>query len=212
MQELLPRIHRATTLMKVGPIKFNAGMLAVTGDSALVLVDPFDLPGDETETLEALGTPTHIVVTADSHERDADAYRSRYGAQILVHRELAPKLGLQPDQTFEAGEALPGGLQAIGIPGTRSGETAVLVPDGDGSLLVGDTLMNIPASERGFLMRLIGFPAGLGKMPKMAIKDAKLAHQSYLALLDLDFDALLVSHGEPILTGAKEQLRRILAA
>ena len=212
MQELLPRVHRAITLMKAGPMKFNAGMAAVTGDDALVLVDPFNLPADETQTLETLGTPTHIVITADSHERDAAAYRQRYSAQVLAHRELAPKLELQPDQTFETGDGLPGGLRAVGIPGTRPGETAVLVPDGDGTLILGDTLMNISASDRGFLMRLLGFPLGLGKMPKMAIKNAKQAHQSYLALLELDFDALVVSHGEPILSGAKEQLRRVLEA
>jgi hypothetical protein len=211
MQELLPGVHQAITLMKAGPMKFNAGMLAIKAEDALVLMSPFTLPEDQRRALEALGQPTHIIIDADSHERDADAYRQQYGAKILSHHQIAPKLKLEPDLTFKTGDALPGGLKAIGIPGTRPGETALLLPNGDGALLVGDTLMNIPAAERGFLMRLLGFPVGLGKMPKMAIKDSQQAHQSYLALLELDFDALIVSHGEPILSGAKEALRRALA-
>ena len=210
MQELIPNVYHATTLLKLGPIKFLAAMYAIKAESEVVLINPFELDGSETEALETIGKPTHILIDGITHERDSDAYRKRYGAKILVHREAVPKLGLGVDDAFGDGDTLPAGLTAIGMPGTRPGETIFLRRQASGTLIAGDALFNLRPNERPFIMRLFGCPVNLGVMPKFAIKDKVVARQSYQRLLEYDFDQILVSHGHPILSGAKAMLSTVL--
>lgn len=210
MRELLPNIHQATIMLKVGPTKVPAAMHIVKSDDEVILIDPFALPESETEALEALGKPTLILIAGENHVRQSEDYRERYGAKILANREGVPKLGIAVDDTFGDGETLPGGLTTIGMPGTMAGETIFRLEQGGGVLVVGDAIVNFQPDQRGFVMRLLGFSSGLGTMPKLFMKDKKLAAASYQKLLDYDFDQLFVSHGPPILSGAKVMLRAVL--
>ena len=210
MKELLPNIYQATTALKVGPTKIPGAMHLIKTDEEVLLIDPFVLPDPEAQALEALGKPTLILITGAWHVRDAEFYRKRYGASILASREAVPKLGIAVDDAFGDGETLPGGLTTIGMPGTMIGETIFRQEREGGVLIVGDALMNLSLGERALIMRLLGFRSNLGTMPKLFMKDKKHAAESYQKLLDYDFDHLLVSHGSPILSGAKEQLRMAL--
>ena len=225
MKELLPNIYQATTRIKiVGPFKALAAMHLIKSDEEIILIDPFELPESETATLEALGTPTLILIAGIFHVRDAEAYRKRYGAKILANREAISKLGIAVDDAFGDGETLPGGLTTIEMPGTIRGETIFLISErGDkrsprseindqasGTLIIGDALLNLQPGERSLFQRLVGAPENLSPMTKLFIKDKKLAAESYRKLLDHDFDRILVSHGPPILSGAKEQLEMAL--
>ena len=212
MKELLPNIYQATTKIKVGPLKVPSAMHVIKTGEEVVLIDPFTLPESENETLEALGKPTFIFIAGISHVRDAEAYRERYDVKILANREAVPKLGIAVDDAFGDGETLPGSLITIEMSGTAPGETIFKHNQGKGILIVGDALMNFGPAERGLFMRLIGFPVGLGTMPKPFMKDKKIAAESYQKLLNHDFDQILVSHGAPILSRAKEQLQIALQA
>ncbi|MCH8296394.1 hypothetical protein IH992_35385 [Candidatus Poribacteria bacterium] len=212
MKELLPNIYQATTILKAGPVKIISAMHIITGGDEIVVIDPFTLSETETEALEALGKPTHILITGGMHVRDAEIYREQYGAKILANREAVPKLGIPVDDAFGDGETLPGGLGVIEMSGVSSGETIFRHNQGEGTLIVGDALMNFQPSDRGFLMRLLGFAENLGTTPKLFMKDKKLAGQSYRKLLDHEFDSILVSHGPPILQDGKIQLEKVVEA
>lgn len=208
MKELLSNIYQATT--QLTPLKIVSAMHIVKAGEEVVLIDPFALPESETQELEALGTPTHILIAGANHVRDSEAYRERYSAKILAHPEAVPKLGIAVDGTFGDGETVPGGLTTIEMPGCSAGETILLCEQDGGTLIVADALMNFQPNQRGLIMRIFGFPNGLGIMPKIAMRDKQRAPASYQKLLNYEFEQIFVSHGEPILSGAKEMLRTVI--
>jgi len=213
--EELSSIYRAETQIQIaGPLKIPGGMYAIKEGEEVVLIDPFELPQSEKKALEALGKPALILISGWLHVRDAEAYRKRYGARILANRQAAPKIEIAVDDTFGDGERLPGGLTTIEMPGTLPGETIFWREEGKGALIVGDALWNLHLSECGLLlgtfMRLVGWPEGFGTMPKLFMADEKRAAESFQKLLDYDFDQILVSHGQPVRSGAKGLLRVVI--
>ncbi len=60
---------------------------------------------------------------------------------------------------------------------------------------------------------LIGNPPGeLSLLRDRVLDDAPLLRESVRRLLDLDFDAMLVGDGVPILEGARERLKTLVAS
>lgn len=209
MIELLPGIYGATGLIRVaGPYRVKGSMFILRDGQDLVLMDPFLLSDQETREMEALGRPSVILIAGEMHVRDTGAYRKRYGARVLAHRDAMSRLDVAVDHFFEDGEALPAGLTAIGMPGTFRGET-VFRREG-GVLLSGDALFNIQPEDHGLMMKMLGFPRHLGAMPRLFMDNRKRADASYRRLLEHDFDKILVSHGAPILSDGKERLRAAL--
>ena len=201
-----------------GPIpgtKLPGAMHAIKDGEEVILIDPFLVSKSETEFLEKeIGKPTLILITVETHVRDTEAYRKRYGARILANREAVSVLDIAVDDVFDDGDKLPGGLTAIGMPGMLLGETIFLREGEKPALIVGDALFNFQASDLGLfpgiLMIPLGWPIGLGIMPRLFMRNQKLADESYQKLLDHDFDQILVSHGRPILKEAKEKLQAVL--
>src|SRR5919109_3354470 len=54
-------------------------------DGVLALVDPPPLRPEECAHLEALGPPTHILLTCNWHLRGGEEFRCRWGCPILLH-------------------------------------------------------------------------------------------------------------------------------
>jgi len=211
MDALYPNLFRATKLIKIPLLwSVSAAMHIVKEGNEVIVIDPFVLPDAEKEALEQLGKPTAILLTTTFHVRDAEQYRSRYGAKVFANRAAVPKLGIPVDEAFGDGDSLPGNLKAIEMTGTSPGETILQHNLEKSGLITGDALFNLQKGETNAVIRLLGFRENLNPMPKLIIKDKKRAAEAYQRLLDYDFDQILVSHGAPILSGAKEQLRAML--
>src|SRR6266498_901609 len=73
---------------------------------ALVLIDPPPLTPEACAQLEALGPPSHIVLTCNWHLRGGEAYRRRWGCPILVHEAGLATAETAIDGTFRTGERL----------------------------------------------------------------------------------------------------------
>ena len=189
--------------------KLPSAFHCVQAHAELVFIDPFILPEEKTSVLEALGTPTHVLITNQNHDRDAEQYRRRYGAKIMAHRDLADHFDFALDGTFEDEDPLPGGLRAIRMYGAFKGETIFLHPEQSGSLIVGDAIMNLQLGRygvAGVAMRTVGWPEGPGTMPRLLMEDEMQAAESYRKLLRYPFSRILMSHGTPILTEARSTL------
>ncbi len=92
--------------------------------------------------------------------------------------------------------------RAIGIGGICADETALFAP-AHRAIAVADGLVRIPGD------------GPLGFVPDSLMHDpprtrARLL-EAYRGLLDLDFDTLLLAHGDPIAGGAHEALRRFVS-
>jgi hypothetical protein len=177
------------------------------GDEA-VLIDPLVLDGDD-EALERLddfvgGLPASVLITITYHVRSAEPLSRRYGATVYGHRAVAKRLGDDvPFEAFAPGDALPGGAvpQRIGNP--RRYETPLLVPSQralafgdavvttDGELRVWEQVTSTPGRREWYEQKFL---------------------PSLRPLLELDFERVLTTHGEPILENGREALRDAFAA
>jgi glyoxylase-like metal-dependent hydrolase (beta-lactamase superfamily II) len=140
----------------------------------------------------------HILITNRNHGRAANKIRERTGARTAIHPADAPharKEGTVVDAELNEGDKI-GPFVAIGVPGKSLGEVALHWPERK-ILLVGDAV--------------VGHPPGRCKLlPDKVVDDPARLRASVHALLDLDFDTLLVGDGDPILEFAKDRLRELV--
>jgi hypothetical protein len=162
------------------------GSVAYEAPDAFVFVDPLvpeDLWAPLEQRVERHGQPVRVLTTVRFHRRSRDEVVRRFGATTSKARAGLPA-GVETFRIVGAGETmiwLPG-LRAL-VPGDR------ILGDGRGGLRL------CPASWLGYLesgMTLNGLRASLRP------------------LLDLPVELVLVSHGEPVLSGGAGALRRLL--
>lgn len=216
IRSVLPGVYVGTQYRTI--LRFPFNMVLIQDGDGLVLIDPVAPDADSVRELERLGRPRVVLLTSDSHERGAAFYRSRYDARVLAHADAIPRCAVAVDSTIADGEKLPGGVTAIAMPGTLPGMLAFWLerPDGHHALAVGDLLMHDRAAERSWLARKFGQwvfqtrDREVTPFPLKWMQDRRLAIRSLRRLLDLDFEALLVTHGTPLLQGAREAVARNL--
>ena len=162
-----------------------------------LLVDPIAVP-DEVKGVE------YILLSCRHHVRDSLKAAERFDATVQ-----APHTGMHeypddsPIEPYDFGEPLAGGaVTAYQVGGLSPDETALHIAPanalaiadgatryGDELEFVPDNLMDDPEEDRADLKRGFG----------------ELADQ-------LDFDVLLLAHGEPYPSGGREALRKFAEA
>lgn len=170
----------------------DVGCVAVQTADGLVFIDPLTPPA-------GLGEPAHTLVTVFWHARHA---RGRVWAPRRLVRRLANR-GVVVTDPFEPGEPLPGGI--VCLETARDGEVVYWLPD-QRAVVVGDVLLGAGAKPR---------PTAdpLRLCPERWLRPASLdqLRASLRPLLDLPVDQVLVSHGEPVLSGGHAALAAVLS-
>jgi hypothetical protein len=162
-------------------------VLYLASDGAAVFVDP-QLPPDVDEFWrwadERVGTRSVLVLTTIPwHERSRDAVARHYGASLAGDHDL------------------PHGVELLPFP--RADETMVWLP-ARRALVPGDRIIG---TESGGL-RLCP-ESWLRYLPSgMALEELR---EELGSLLAHPVERVLVSHGEPVLAGGGEALKRLLA-
>jgi hypothetical protein len=153
----------------------------VESGGEVAVLDPL-APPEESEIWERLDAerPTLAVVLKPDHVRDVDLFVRRYGCRAfgpwLFERTNIPETELEP---IEPGSELPGGLVAL-YDGRGRNETPLWLPQ-QRALVFADGL-TAPEGE----LRIWNTPH-LGR-----------ALPALRELLDLPFEHVIVSHGEPV--------------
>ena len=148
-----------------------------------LLLDPLAPPADANEVWERLDAhpPTVVVVLKPDHVRDVDLFVRRYGARALgpylFWRRDIPDTELEP---IQPGSELPGGLVAL-YDGRGRNETPLWLPE-QRTLVFADAL----TAPHGQL--LVWATPWHEERTLPALR----------ALLDLPFERVIVSHGEPV--------------
>jgi hypothetical protein len=156
---------------------------AVEAGGEFLLLDPLAPPDDATAFWRRLDArpPTRVVVLKPDHVRDVDLFVRRYGARAfgpdVFFRSDIPETELTP---IYPGSELPGGVRAL-RDGRGRNETPLWLPD-QRALVFADAL-----TERGGTLLVWGTP-----WHEEAVVPA------LRALLDLPFERVIVSHGEPV--------------
>jgi glyoxylase-like metal-dependent hydrolase (beta-lactamase superfamily II) len=160
-------------------------------------VDPVE-PSEEDMAEMARQGVAHILITNRNHSRAANKIRARTGARTAIHPADAPHArseGAELDDELKIGDKV-GPFMVVGAPGKSPGEVVLHWPERK-ILLVGDAV--------------VGDPPGKCKLlPDKVVDDPPRFRESARGLLALDFDALLVGDGVPILQSAKERLRELV--
>ena len=144
----------------------------------------------------------HVLVTVFWHTRSTAAMVERYGARVWAPTRgrgaIERRAGVVTD-AFRGEDPLPGGIEAF--PTARAAEVVFWIPQ-HRTLVPGDVLLG----DGNGGLRLCP-PSWL---PEKATPE-KLAG-SLRPLLELPVERVLVSHGEPVLEGAKAALARALGS
>jgi len=162
--------------------RFVTSTCVETGGEVAVL-DALAPPEDAVEIWQRLDEkpPTVAVVLKPDHVRDVDVFVDRYGARAfgpwLFWRGNIPKTHLE---TIEPGSELPGGLVAL-YDGRGRNETPLWLPE-QRTIVFADAL-----TERGGELRVWATPWHDERVLPALEK-----------LLELPFERVIVSHGEPV--------------
>lgn len=157
--------------------------VCVESDDEVTVLDPIAPPDDAHTLWDRLDAkrPTQAVVLKPDHVRDVDIYVRRYGARAfgpsLFWRDDIPETELEP---IEPGSRLPGGFIAL-YDGRGKGETPLWLPR-QRTLVFADAL-----TERAGQLRVWWTPW-----------HAERVLPALKALLELPFERVIISHGEPV--------------
>jgi hypothetical protein len=195
------------------PGEFGAEVasFAVQAGNDTLLIDPLlpPEPDDVLRTIDrTLGERLAILITIPYHVRSAEELWRRYGkdAETTIHGHPAAAKRLEDRSGFrevEPGVPLPGGVTAHRIGKPRRHEMPLHLPS-HRALVFGDAVAEVDG-------RLVVWTSDS--------VDAKVErfyrerfNPTVEPLLELDFDSVLVTHGQPLLEGGKRALADALAA
>jgi hypothetical protein len=180
----------------------------------LLLIDPL-LPEDDAEASDVLGTLDRalekrvaILVSIPYHVRSSEELWRRYrgDAETTIHGHPAAAKRLEDRSAFseiEPGVPLPGGVTAHPIGKPRRYETPFHVPSHD-ALVFGDAV-----AEHGGALRVWAADKVDAKVERFY---RERFNPTLEPLLELPFDAVLVTHGDPVMKGGKQALKKALKA
>ena len=181
---------------------------ARAGDEAL-LIDPL-LPEDPEPVLalvdEILTDRLTILVTIPYHVRSAEEIWRRYRKQaetsIRGHPAAAKRLDDRAGfRELAAGDELPGQVTAYRIGKPRRQETPLLLPS-HRALVFGDAVAEVDGRLRVWSDRKLD--------DKVERFYRERFNPTLKPLLDLDFERVLVTHGQPVMKDGPRALRSAL--
>jgi hypothetical protein len=179
---------------------------AVDAGDVMLLIDP--LVDDEDQLDAIVSKPVAILITIPYHVRSSEELWKRYRkhAETTIHGHRACTKRLKDESAFreiEAGEQLPGGVTAHAIGKPRRYEMPLHLPSHD-AMAFGDAIAEVDG-------RLVMWSA-----EKVDGKVASFYKERFAPtlnpLLELSWDRALVTHGQPLLLGARDALRKGLRA
>ena len=193
MREIAPGIWHWTALHP--RIKIEVSSYYLLGER--VLIDPLE-PSDGLDWFAEHGPPTDVLLTNRHHYRSSALFAERFGVTVHCVREgMHEFTGGERVEPFDFGDELPGGVIAHAVGAICPDETALHVPArhalalADGAVrwgaggplaFVPDRYMDEPTSTKEGL------------------------HESYRRLAKLDFQHLLLAHGDPFVGTGRETL------
>jgi len=195
MQQLAPGIFHWTA---VNP-SIGTRVSSYYVESAAAVIDPM-VPDDGLDSLP--GRPERVLLSSGHHLRDSVQFADAYGIPICASRQAADHLGAMGSmvETWGEGEAHPAPtVTALHVGVLCADEGALHIDAGDGALVLADA---VHQSRGGLAFFADGL---LGDDPESVKQGLKAALSAFAD--SLDFDALLLAHGEPLATGGRAALR-----
>ncbi len=169
-----------------------------------VLIDPMLPPEGPRWFRDQGAAPEHVLLTNRHHDRDAWRLRDEFGCEVHCAGNGVYELsGRGPVTPFDFGDELPGGIVVHEIDAICPDETALHLP-AHRAVACADGVVEWPGST------------GLTFVPDSLMDDPEETKRglirAYRRLLEVDFDHLLLAHGDPVTDDGKRALREFLDA
>jgi hypothetical protein len=162
-----------------------------------VVIDPM-LPAEGLDVF-AESPPRHLLLTNRHHDRHAWEYVERFGSTVhCIRVGLSELEGRGDAEGFDFGDELPGGIVAHEVGVICPDETALHIP-GHGALACADGVVRWPGRDE-----LAFVPDHLMDSPEETKAGLREAYGRLAA--ELNFEALLLAHGDPLVGGGRAAL------
>jgi glyoxylase-like metal-dependent hydrolase (beta-lactamase superfamily II) len=197
IREILPGVFHFTQPHERIGVPVSSYYLRAEG----VLIDPMTpAQGVEWFALDGNGPPTDVLLSCRHHYRHSADYVREFG--VTVHcvshgmHEFADRELPAPVQPFEFGDRLAGEVTAERVNAISPDETAFYIPT-HSALACADGVIHYEPGRLSFVPdQYMDDPAGT----KRGLLD------SFAKLLELDFDNLLLAHGDPLIGEGRKRL------
>ena len=197
-------------------LRFTSTMTVLRlSDGSLLVHSPVALTPERRRAVDSLGPVRHLYApNVYHHLRIGDWSAAFPEARVHAPRGLARKRrDLRIDRFLGSGPepAFAGIIDEFPIGGFRLEETALLYRPAR-TLVVADLVQNVGRPRHGwtrFYTQVMGFHdrVALSRMIRLAaFPDRRAARDSIDALSAAPFERLVVGHGAPVLTAAREAL------
>jgi hypothetical protein len=161
------------------------------------LIDPIPLESEALDELVGSARVARIIVTSSNHDRASSRFAEKFSVPIFARRNAFPDKTPDEFTSVADGDEICDELLVIAIEDAGPGEIALYHPADNGTLIVGDALINFE-------------PYGFTFLPGKYCSNEKEMRQSLRKLLDYKAERMLFAHGMPILSGASERLQDLL--
>ena len=178
-----------------------------------VLIDPLLPPEPDADPVldlidRELGERLSILITIPYHVRSSEEIRRRFRSKVettiwghpACRKRLSEEAGFR---AFGPGDELPAGASAHRIGRPRRYETPLLLPS-HRALVFGDAVVEHRGRLKVWSAERVDERVGRFYRDRF--------NPTLEPLLELDFDRVLVTHGEPVLEDGPRQLERALRA
>jgi hypothetical protein len=194
MEEVLPGVWHWTAEHP----KIHSEVSSHWVPASAALIDPL-LPPDEGMDPFREEPPDLILLSNRHHLRHAERFAEELGCSIACSKPGLHEFEGGPSvEGFDFGDEVAPGVEALEVGAICPDEAALLIREA-GALVIADGIVRYRGEMRFVSDRLLGDePEGV----KSGLREA------YSRLLDRDFDSLLFAHGDPLIGGGKEALRR----
>jgi hypothetical protein len=163
-----------------------------------VLVDPI-APREGLDWFAGHGPPTDVLLTNRHHYRSSGEFVERFGVTVRCVREgLHEFTHGEQVEPFDVGDEPASGILVEPVGCICPDETALYVPARRALALADGAVRWEPGGELTFV------PDFLMDEPEATKEGLRAA---YRRLADLEFDHLLLAHGEPFVGNGREVLR-----
>jgi hypothetical protein len=172
--------------------------------AAAALIDPME-PEEGLDWFAERTPPERILLTNRHHYRHSGRFVDRFGCRVLCHRSgLHEFEGGPAVRGFKFGDEVAPGITAYEVDALCPEESALYIESGGGAISVADGVVEWPGQPG-----LSFVPDNLIGDNAEDVKDGLRA--AYRRLADeLEFENLLMAHGNPVTGGAREALRQFV--
>ncbi|MEA2284800.1 MAG: hypothetical protein QOJ21_843 [Solirubrobacteraceae bacterium] len=195
MNEVLPGVLHWTTMHDGIGQPVHSHYAVESG----ALIDP-RVPDGGVEDVARYGRPERILLSNRHHLRHSEQFAAAFGCPIRCHEAGLHEFSDGPEvQGFRFGDEVAPGIRALEMGALTPEDTVFHLDAGPGALLFADGLIRMGDGSLSYVPDFL-----MGDDPEGVKRGL---HESLRRLLDVEFDALLFAHGDPLPSGGKAALR-----